>query len=210
MKTTTLLTAVWTLIPFVFGFPRPHSDLPGFRHIDNGADGSANESSEADAHRDPHNILPRDKNETQLVHPVPAYEVTCGRQKQQINKEAFDEAFAYFKQWCDSDEGEARPFDNYFIDYADVRIAVCNWGLWNPCRGDEMETAWSSIDDKCPGAGEGDDDATVADGLWYEPSWLKGYWRGNCTTGLVCQGNQRGIACRNEGEGTWIKGGREG
>lgn len=147
MRIITLLTVIWSIVSFALGSPRPQSDPPRFRSADDGPPG-VEATPGADSRPIPPSILRRDKNETQPVHPSPAYEVTCNRQKQQINRQAFGEAFAYFRQWCDSDEGEARPFDNYFIDYADVRIAICNWGLWNPCRGDEMAAAWERVDDR--------------------------------------------------------------
>lgn len=112
----------------------------------------------------------------------------------------------YLKQWCDSVEGEAHPFENFRVDYADVRIAICNWGLWNPCHGEETDRAWGNIGDQCPDEGEGDDE-TVATGLWYKSAWRKGYWRSNCTTGNLCLGDVTRVWCRNEGEGTWTRNG---
>ncbi|KAK7972225.1 hypothetical protein PG988_006359 [Apiospora saccharicola] len=101
---------------------------------------------------------------------------------------------------CDSDEGQVSPFHHQFMDFGNVRIAVCNWGLTNPCHSSEMDAAWEALALVCPDQGsESAGDATISGGMWYRSSWLKGYFRSNCTTGDLCDGDRTGIECRNEG-----------
>ncbi|KAK7947069.1 uncharacterized protein PG986_011390 [Apiospora aurea] len=124
--------------------------------------------------------------------------VHCG--KPQINKKIFETANHIFKDWCDSEEGGVRPFSHQYMDFGDVRLAICNWGLWNPCHGTEVEAAWEALDLVCPQEGFAEkDDETVSTGMWYRGDWLKGYFRSNCTTGDLCNGDRTGVACRNEG-----------
>lgn len=81
-----------------------------------------------------------------------------------------------------------------------MRIALCNWGLTNPCRSKELDAAWEALGLVCPDEGsEAAGDATVSTGMWYRGSWLKGYFRSNCTTGDLCNGDRTGIACMNDG-----------
>ncbi|KAK8024576.1 hypothetical protein PG993_012642 [Apiospora rasikravindrae] len=121
-------------------------------------------------------------------------------QAPRVDKKTFDTAYHIFKDWCDSEQGGVSPFSHQYMDFGDVRIAICNWGLWNPCHGSEVEAAWEALDLVCPEEGsDAKDDMTVSTGMWYRGAWLKGYFRSSCTTGDLCNGDRTGIACRNEG-----------
>ncbi|KAK8024575.1 hypothetical protein PG993_012641 [Apiospora rasikravindrae] len=209
MRTTISMTVFWPLLSLVTGSPVPQTDEGGLWNVN--IDTSDREAiATKKIHQEFHKkadqfprILSRDKNVTQPLNVSTQYEVTCG--KPRLDKKTFNDANRYFKTWCDSNEGQASPFDHYYIDFGNVRIALCNWGLWNPCNGDELENAWDKINEKCPEEGEGSD-TTVATGMWYEPAWRKGYWRGNCTTKDLCDGDVNFLGCRNEGEGVLITG----
>lgn len=84
------------------------------------------------------------------------------------------------------------------MDVGDVRIALCNWGLSNPCSNDELDMAWEALGLVCPDQGSAAaGDESIATGMWYRGAWLKGYFRSNCTTGDLCNGDRTGIACQN-------------
>ncbi|KAK7947068.1 uncharacterized protein PG986_011389 [Apiospora aurea] len=204
MRTTILLTVFWSLLSLVIGSPVPQAEERGLWNLNKDipdreamATKLVHHEHQKEADKVSH-ILSRDKNVTQPLNVSTKYEVTCDSLR--LDKKAFNDANSYFKTWCDSDDGQATPFQHYFIDFENVRIAVYNWGLWNPCRGDELEDAWDKINVTCP-----DTDATVAEGKWYEPAWRKGYWRGDCTTKNLCDGDMY-LDCRNEGEGVSVTG----
>ncbi|KAK8073214.1 hypothetical protein PG994_004113 [Apiospora phragmitis] len=206
MRTAIVLTVFWTLLSLAFGSPlaQARPGRPGISHLDIAtpervakATEIVNKRYQEAAERAAQSLPEKTQNATNPG--VFSKDIVyCG--KDQVDKKMFDTAHQLFKDWCDSDDGHVRAFHHQYMDFGNVRIAICNWGLYNPCQGTELDAAWTALELVCPdevSAATGKE--TVSTGMWYKGDWLKGYYRSNCTTGEVCNGDRTGIPCRNEG-----------
>ncbi|KAK8099690.1 uncharacterized protein PG998_012931 [Apiospora kogelbergensis] len=142
------------------------------------------------------------KNITHPLNATSAKDIVYCKNKPQINKKEFETTVEVFKDWCDTDDGRASSFHHRYYDHGGVRVALCNWGFWNPCRSEELDSAWTALDLACSenGGSGGADGETVSAGLWYRSAWLKGYFRTNCATGDLCDGDRTKVPCYDSGD----------
>ncbi|KAK8092810.1 hypothetical protein PG999_014397 [Apiospora kogelbergensis] len=204
MRTLIALSVVWTLLSAALGSlwaPRPRQriqrlDIATPERIAEATE-FVNKKYQEEADRLAQE-LSKSKNMTHPRNESEKWMVKCKDDKDYFDKKPYDIGLTMFKEWCDSDDGYAAPFTHYWLDFGNTRIALCNWGFYNPCQSAEVDDGFAKIEDSCPDTGSGDD-AKVSTGLWYESSWRKGYWRSNCTTLNICDGADRHRICRNEG-----------
>ncbi|KAK3938568.1 hypothetical protein QBC46DRAFT_440197 [Diplogelasinospora grovesii] len=84
-----------------------------------------------------------------------------------VNTTAAQEAAQYLGKYC-RDKGPVTQTTKVSWAIGDVRAYVCNysWDSSQPCTYDELEAAWTAIQNQC-GQGMG--------GWWFEPDWNKAY-----------------------------------
>ncbi|KAK7971463.1 hypothetical protein PG989_016479 [Apiospora arundinis] len=206
MRATVIsLVVFWTLISLAIGSPLAQAGKPALRPLNIGTPERIARATEIvnkryqDAERITREILADSKNVTKPLNITNVKDVVYCRDQPQVDKKAFETAHEIFKDWCESEDGGVSPFSHQYYDHGNVRLALCNWGLWNPCRGDELESAWQALNLVCPEQGSGNSGApSVTAGMWYKGAWLKGYFRSNCTTGDLCDGDRTGVACMND------------
>ncbi|KAH6655223.1 hypothetical protein BKA67DRAFT_534155 [Truncatella angustata] len=86
----------------------------------------------------------------------------------------------FVSEWCDAGN-KVWPSMGVNSNWADARVAICNYGWFNPCSREEIDNAWKTIDDVCDKK-----DGKPATGWWYEGDRLKAYERSQCSQRKVC------------------------
>ncbi|KAK8876812.1 hypothetical protein PGQ11_001758 [Apiospora arundinis] len=204
MRAPIILTVLWTLLSAVLGIPwARRSSQQNIEYLDIATPERIAAATEFvnKRYQERTDRIARDLSNSNATHPNVNgnWYVKCGGDDDYpFDNKPFQIGLKMFKDWCDSPDGTVSPFSHYYLDFGDTRIAICNWGLWNPCNSAEVDDAMNRIDDECPLPESGDDDQ-LSTGLWYEPAWRKGYWRSNCTTQILCGHAESRPKCRNEG-----------